>query len=210
MLQSILNGFMLGLIASPSCPSNAEEIRQGTRNGFWPAVTVAVGAVTGDALILVLLLLGIAPLLERVQAPSATLFLLGALILAYVAWGIFKEAASVEGTAQFDYNRSPAPTGAMLRAFWVGFAITTFNPFTVVWWLGLLGPALASEGNLPVSFALAVLAGSFAWFAVLALLLQVGRRWLTQRVLHWVLLLSGTGAGAYAIYFLWQALKEVV
>lgn len=216
MIQSVIHGFTLGLLASPSCPSNAEEIRLGTRYGLKHALTVGVGAVAGDAIVLIVLLLGIAPVLERVQALSTALWVAGALVLTYVAWGIFKEAAVVEGVeggegGGRDHDVVPTATAArsLPRAFWVGFAITTFNPFTIVWWLGLLGPALTQSRGVPASFVVAVLVGSLAWFVALAFLLHLGRRWLTRRVRRWVLVLSGVGASGYALYFLWRAVREI-
>lgn len=211
MFQLLINGFALGLIASPSCPSNAEEIRLGTKHGLKSALTVGFGAVTGDAAVLLVLLLGVAPLIEQVQALSIGLWFIGALVLAYVAWGIFEEAAIVDDLvwAAQGVPESDADSDSLLRAFWVGFAITTFNPFTLVWWLGLLSPVLAEGQALPILFPTAVLLGSLAWFATLAFLLHWGRRWLTRRARRWVLIASGLAAAGYALYFLWQGTLEL-
>lgn len=204
MLQSILNGLALGLIASPSCPSNAEEIRIGTRRGFAGAALVALGAVTGDAVILVVVLLGLQPLLEAYPVLNALLWLFGALVLGYIAIGIFRDVRRTEGVAEDPIEASQAGPSA-LRAFWAGFAITTFNPFTILWWVGLLAPALEEGGSL-VPFSAAVLAGALVWFLGLAVLLHVGRRWLTARVRRGILVVSGVAVLAYAGYFAWRAM----
>ena len=83
-----MGGFLkhpLGFVASPSCPSNAEEIRHGTRGGFIAALLVGLGAVVGDALVLLGLLLGLYPLLQALPWLRSALWFLGAFILAYVA-----------------------------------------------------------------------------------------------------------------------------
>lgn len=209
MLQSIVNGFMLGLVASPSCPSNAEEIRLGTRQGFVAALSVGAGAVAGDAAILLLLVLGLQTVLVDVERFDPILWSAGALVLAYVAWGIFREAAVAPAVPRAADRVVPWRTRDVARAFWVGFAITAFNPFTLVWWLGLLGPALTGSGEVPATFAAAVLLGALAWFVALAVLLQVGRRWLTRRVRRWILIASGVGAGGYALYFAYRAVLTV-
>lgn len=207
MLQSLLNGFALGLIASPSCPSNAEELRVGTRHGFTGAALVALGAVTGDAAILVIVLLGLHPIMEAYPALTTLLWLFGAIVLAYIALSIFRDAGRTQGLAAAETAPSlSAPRFG--RALWAGFAITTFNPFTILWWVGLLAPAL-EKGTAVVPFALAVLMGALAWFIGLALLLHVGRHWLTTGVRRGILIVSGVAVMAYATYFAWRAVRAL-
>ena len=50
----------------------------------------------------------------------------------------------------------------------MGFAITTFNPFTALWWVGLLAPMLFIPEQGIVLFSLAIVLGSLAWFMLLA------------------------------------------
>lgn len=207
MLASLFNGFILGLVASPSCPSNAEEIRYGTRGGFLAALSVGLGAVAGDTLVLLLLLFGFYPMLQALPWLTSTLWFVGALVLAYVAWGIFREAAVVEGVRGDPRGADSAPE--TFRAFWAGFMITTFNPFTVLWWLGLLGPTFGAGEVVSVPFVSAVLLGSLIWFAGLALVLQIGRQWLTARVRQVILWLSGLVVVGYALYFLWRGVHMI-
>lgn len=207
MTGNIINGFVLGWLASPSCPSNAEEIRAGTRGGSSPALAVALGAVAGDALVLLVLVLGLQPILEEVQTLTTLLWAVGAGVLTYVAVGIFREAGQVVSAEQ--EASAGDGTRGLARAAWTGFAITTFNPFTVAWWMGLLGPALAGGEAFPVAFAVSVLAGAAVWFLGLVVILRVGRRWLTRRVRRVILYVTGAGALAYAGYFAWQAVATL-
>ena len=151
MLQLLLNGFVLGLVASPTCPSNAEEIKFGTRYGFISALSVGLGAVVGDALVLLVIWLGLYPLIERYELASTALWFLGATVLAYVAWGIFREISMVTAITGAD-NQEQADLATLSRAFWIGLSITTFNPFTALWWLGLIGPTFATNQTIPNSF----------------------------------------------------------
>jgi L-lysine exporter family protein LysE/ArgO len=205
MLQTIINGIVLGFIASPSCPSNAEEIRLGTRYHAGYALLVGAGAVTGDAIILVAVLSGLVPLLSAYPLFNTTLWFVGSAVLLYVSWGIFKEATNISGwTANHQQE-----TATLLRAFWVGFAITTFNPFTALWWVGLLAPMLDRGQNI-IFFSLMVLLGSLTWFLLLAAILRFSRNWLTPQFRRWVLVGSGLLTLGYAIYFLIQAGKTFV
>lgn len=208
MFQLLLNGFVLGLVASPTCPSNAEEIRIGTRYGFPSALLVGLGAVIGDALVLLIIWLGIYPLIQRYQVASISLWFLGAMVLAYIAWGIFKDLATVISIEKVNEQEKPA-LNTLLRAFWIGLSITTFNPFTALWWLGLLGPTFALHKTIPMPFVIAVLIGSLAWFVALAIILKVARYWLTQRLRQGIFLLSGIVVMGYAIFFLGKALALI-
>ena len=86
----LLNGLILGFVASPSCPSNAEEIRLGTRYHAGYALLVGVGAVTGDIVVLGAVLFGLVPLLTAYPVLKTTLWFVAAVVMAYVSWGIFK------------------------------------------------------------------------------------------------------------------------
>jgi L-lysine exporter family protein LysE/ArgO len=205
MLQTIVNGFILGFIASPSCPSNAEEIRLGTRYHAGYALLVGIGAVTGDAIILGAVLLGLVPLLNAYPWLNSSLLFIGSAVLLYVSWGIFKEAMNVPGWTTNDKQA----TATLLRAFWVGFAITTFNPFTALWRIGLLAPMLEKEQNI-IFFSVMVLLGSLTWFLLLAAILRFSQNWLTPLFRRWVLIGSGLLTLGYAVYFLIQAGKAFV
>jgi L-lysine exporter family protein LysE/ArgO len=205
MLETIIHGFILGFIASLSCPSNAEEIRLGTRYHAGYALLVGVGAVTGDAIILVAVLLGLVPLFNTHPLLNTILLLLGSAVLFYVSWGIFKEA--LKASAWTSNNKQVA--SSLFRAFWVGFAITTFNPFTVLWWVGLLATMVNAPQNI-IFFSLMVLLGSLTWFLLLAAILSFSRNWLTPRFRRWILVGSGLLSLGYAFYFLRQAIHVVV
>jgi L-lysine exporter family protein LysE/ArgO len=204
MLQTIINGFVLGFIASPNCPSNAEEIRLGTRYHAGYALLVGIGAVTGDAIVLGAVLLGLGPLLSVYPWLNSSLLFVGSAVLFYVSWGIFKEATNVLAWA----NTSQT-TATLLRAFWIGFAITTFNPFTALWWIGLLAPMLEQEHNIAF-FSVMVLLGSLTWFLLLAAILHFSRSWLTAVFRRWVLTGSGLLSSGYAVYFFVLAIQAFV
>lgn len=203
MLQTLINGFILGFIASPSCPSNAEEIRLGTRYHIGYALLVGLGAVLGDAVVLVIVLLGLMPLLSNYPLLNTVLWFLGSAVLLYISWGIFKEAANPSGWTGNHQN-----TATLFRAFWIGMAITTFNPFTALWWLGLLAPTVGSR-QTTILFSFMVLLGSFAWFMLLAGLLHFSRSLLTTQFRRWVLIGIGLFVLGYAVYFFIEAAKKL-
>jgi L-lysine exporter family protein LysE/ArgO len=206
MLSTLINGMILGFVSSPSCPSNAEGIRLGTRYHPGYALLVAGGAIVGDAVVLAAILLGILPLLAAFPVLNTVLYLLGSAVLLYVSWGIFREAFYPSNSwSRHQQEMTPA---SRLRAFWTGFAITTFNPFTLVWWVGLLAPKFENDESV-LPFSVAVLAGSFLWFLLLAIVLRVGQTVLTNRLRRWILMASGLVVLGYALYFLWEGVSMI-
>jgi L-lysine exporter family protein LysE/ArgO len=81
VLTMLLNGMILGFVSSPSCPSNAEGIRLGTRYHAGYALLVAGGAIVGDATVLAALLLGLPPLLDTFRVLNTLLYFIGSAVL---------------------------------------------------------------------------------------------------------------------------------
>lgn len=209
MIQAIAQGLVLGFAASPTCPSNGEEIRLGAQRGFRLALAVGLGAVTGDALVLIAILLGLAPLVQAYPGLNAILWGIGAIVLIYVGVGILRDARCLVMDTN-DETADPAASIGLGRGFWAGFAITTFNPFSLVWWIGLLGPWMESSSSAGVApFALAVLAGQLIWFTTLAGLLHVGHQWLSQRLQFAVLTISGLVVTGYGFYLVTGTLARL-
>jgi L-lysine exporter family protein LysE/ArgO len=208
MFHLFINGFVLGFLSSPTCPSNAEEVRWGSAHGFPAALLVGLGAVTGDALILFLVLLGLYPLLQAFPGLERALWLVGSLVLAYLAWGILREAAATgAGAARpVETARSQRFTA---RPFTNGLLITALNPFTVAWWVGLLGSSATPAGTLPLPFAAAVLAGSLAWFGGLAALLQLGQSHFRLAVRRGLLVAGGLVLLGYAAWLASRVLAAI-
>ncbi|QAS52979.1 LysE family transporter [Halobacillus litoralis] len=210
MFQLLLSGLIIGVVSSPTCPSNGEEIKYGTKYGFYSALIVGAGAVVGDAVILAAILLWLMPFADSNSMIITFLWLFGSAVLFYVAWGIFKEIKTVEGVDPKAKSIGVKyPFKHYLKAFWTGAAITTFNPFTVLWWMGLLTPIMNDGESISMIYPLAVLSGALFWFVLLAVLLYLGEKWLNKRRRQAILLISGLAVLGYSIYFLYQFIIQV-
>ncbi|MCP3027164.1 LysE family translocator [Halobacillus sp. A5] len=210
MLKLLLSGFFIGFASSPTCPSNGEEIKHGTKYGFFSSLMVGLGAVFGDAVVLAAILLWLMPLINENSLVITLLWLVGGGVLLYVAMGIFKEMKTVESVGTASNESAALPGNHFLKAFWTGAVITTFNPFTFLWWVGLLTPMMGSENDLHLSYPLAVIGGALAWFVLLACLLHLGERWLTRKRRQVVLFVSGSSVLFYSVYFFIQFAREVI
>lgn len=209
MIQSMLSGLIIGAVSSPTCPSNGEEIKHGTKYGLTSSVTVGLGAVFGDAVVLAAILLWLMPFINDNSKWITGLWLFGSLVLFYVAWGIFQEMKTVQSVKEKHISNIHDPVKHFLKAFCTGAAITAFNPFTVLWWMGLLTPIIDSGHRISVIYPLSVLIGALLWFMLLAFFLHLGEKWLNRKRRQGMLLISGLAVSGYAFYFLFQFLKQM-
>jgi len=203
----IFSGLLIGFFASPTCPSNALEIRLGLRHGFKVATSVALGAVSGDLLVLIAVLVGLLSLLQTWPVLGIFLWFVGGLVLLHVARGSIIQAfnksnlrANKADVASIQHDGEP------IKAFWGGLVITISNPYTVLWWVGLIGPVLDTSVRLPLGFIVSIIAGSLIWFVSLAGLLQFARYQLGPMFWMTILLIAGLSVGGYGFYFLWRGL----
>ncbi len=131
--QLLGQGMVIGVaLAAPIGPINIEIVRRCLSGGFRHGWLVGVGALSADTLYAILVTTGLTPLADR-PALRFPLFLAGALMLAYLAWGSFQTALA-----------QPSAVDAIPRAgrSWItGFLMAALNPLGIVYWLSI-GAAL--------------------------------------------------------------------
>jgi threonine/homoserine/homoserine lactone efflux protein len=159
---SFLEGLALGLsLAIPPGPVNALIAREASLRGARAAMRAGVAAPIVDTLYMVAVLFGL-PLLVDVTPYLPALALLGAVLMAYFAWGA---------------TRPPRP-GAPAKpnaAFAAVFALSLANPLQVGWWFTA---GTARLGPLGAWGMAGFLAAIFAWVALFAEGMARGaRRW---------------------------------
>ena len=207
----IISGLLLGFFGSPTCPSNALEIRQGLKHGFRLAAIVGIGAVSGDCLVLIAVLVGLMSLLEAWPVLGTFIWFVGGLVLLYMARDSLIQSYRGVWMGNNLQREEVIPSRMdNVRAFWSGFTITVTNPYTALWWVGLLGGSgLAVREGLPLVFIGSIIIGTLTWFIGLAGLLQFARYRLNRTFWTTVLILAGISVGGYGLYFLWHGTIEV-
>jgi threonine/homoserine/homoserine lactone efflux protein len=157
MLAELATGFGLGLsLAAPPGPVNALIAREAGRGGAWAGVKAGYPAPLLDTVYLTLFVFGLPRVLDLTPW-TAPLALLGALLMAWFAWGAVGP-------------REPKPVAP--GAIWL---VTLTNPFQYAWWLTASASLLAAA--LPWSipgFLLAI----FGWVFLFSHLVAHGaQRW---------------------------------
>ncbi|MEN0645261.1 LysE family transporter [Alkalicoccobacillus gibsonii] len=199
----ILSYIMLGIsLAAPIGPVNAAQIEKGLRAGFLHSWVVGIGAMFADLLYMLIVFLGVSHFLE-IEGVKVFLWLFGAFVLIYTGAESLKKAANeVSGARASGYNQT------LTQSFWSGFLISVVNPLTILFWLGIYGSVLAKtvtlyDVNQIWLFSAAIFIGITAWDIAVAILSSTARRFVNQKAISRVSILSGIcliGFGAYFGY----------
>lgn len=198
MLSLVRDGLLLGWsVAWPPGPINAEMIRRGLQQGFWPAWSVGLGAVSGDFLWALAVGLG-ASRLAAVPGVTTALGVASIALLLLLA-AIFLRGAASAWRARGD-AAPPPPTQASARGGWVlGFTLALSSPWNLAFWLAVMGQQAAAglEPARALVVACAVIAGALSWTLLLCSAVHFGARFATPA---WHVV-TQAGTGLLMLYF---------
>ncbi len=205
LTQNILLGLTL---AAPIGPVNVEIIKRGLASGFREAVLTGAGAMCADATYLTLIFFGLTAFLNN-EPLKIGLGVIGSFILIYLG---------VMSVRDF-FRKTPAGGGDRRRIFKqpfvAGFALAISSPMTIVWWTGVFGALMASQGPFKTSLSaflscLSILLGCFLWVFFLAVALHGGKKLINERITRLISMIAGlflVGFGIYFLYRTWMALN---
>lgn len=184
-MPQLFLGILLGFTTSTTCPGNAVVTRHGWNQGFRAALTAGFGIVCGYGALFFVALLGLVPLVRSIPAAAVALWFVGAVVFGRLAWSAFAEARRSH-RLEPDESAEGRPAGR--GRIWVdGLGAGAGNPVNIAWWAGFMGPALAEASSVRIAFPSGILAGSFLWFATLAIALSFLRARFTDRVYRVIL-----------------------
>lgn len=210
MLTLLLSGIVLGFtVAAPIGPVNIAVIRRGLASGFRSAWLLGLGAGIADAIYVVLVFLGLAPILGQSFAFRLALWGVGGAFLIYLGISGLRSremlgAVMPETTARV----GPHP-------FLVGLSITMLNPMTVVSWAAIGGAFFAMfavDANIAngLTLAASVFLGSVLWSGVVALTVHWARRIVNARILRAVSVAASLALIAFGLGFLIEAAQTIL
>lgn len=206
-MTALAVGFGLGFaVAAQVGPVTLLTVRSVIRGGLGIGLAMAVGVAVVDALYAAAGAAGAGAVLE-LDALRLALGLLGAAVLAGIGATTLWSAFRVRMGGETD-DEVTTPGQALRTAL----AATASNPLTIVSWAAIFAAAstaeLASSGSATALMVAGVLAGSFAWMAVLAGVLTLVRRRVGDRGLRILDAASGTGILLFAGLLGWRTLRE--
>jgi len=156
-LQVLLSGAALGFsIAAPPGPVTAMSAQQVVTRSWLAGWLVMLGATAADAIFFVLTYYGVATLVTPEE--RGLLFVLGGVLLLYLAFSIVKKARRLESGPS--PSRSDRWSSSSMRKFpfLLGLSMGLTNPYQLGWWVAI-GAGMVSDfgGGVAVGFFVGIL-----------------------------------------------------
>lgn len=204
-MSIFLSYIFLGLaLAAPIGPVNAAQLDKGLKSGFFHAWLVGLGAMTADAIYMMMVFLGVIHFLE-ISFMKTFLWSFGCFVLVYTGIESIISAGKISLNIR-DQNDSAS------KSFISGFLMSISNPLTILFWLGIYGSVLAKTASeydktYVVIYSLAIFIGLIIWDITMAAIASSFRRFLNEKVLILISTLSGMSLIGFGAYFGIQAAK---
>ena len=175
--------FFMGLAsAAPMGPVNMLAIRRGLIGGWRHTLACGAGSVMGELILFSLILLGGHYLFSDLANPTLQTVLAGIGLIVLLPLGIYflvravKEPMQAYASARKDWNESTVPEH-LATDFASCFALTIFNPLTMIYWVGVTSNWLPLAHSIlgskaPAWGILTVAAGLATWFTALVIVVR--------------------------------------
>ncbi|MGZ7444609.1 LysE family transporter [Paenibacillus sp. TH7-28] len=202
-MHSFISYVLLGIsLSAPIGPVNAAQLDKGIRGGFFHAWLVGIGALAADILYMLLVYFGVVHFLNT-PFMKTFLWLFGFFILTYTGIESLKEAGKVE----LNEMRGGEP---LMKSLLSGFMMSVSNPLSILFWLGIYGSVLAQAASTAgkpelIVNSCAIITGLILWDLTMAGFASMFRRFLTNRILVVISVLSGLSLIGFGLYFGYEA-----
>lgn len=207
-VQLLISYIFLGLtLAAPIGPVNSARLDKGIKNGFWHAWMVGAGSMIADAAFMLLIYMGLVQFLN-IPWVQIILWLVGGFTLTYT--GI----ESILQMNKVKLHSAKNRKDSLFHCFMLGFVMSITSPMSIIFWLGIYGSILAKTA---VSFGTShlliyssmIFIGLTLWDLLVAGLTTGMRRYLNQRSLSIISVVSGLSLVGFGVYFALQGLRAL-
>jgi threonine/homoserine/homoserine lactone efflux protein len=186
-------------------PLLTATISESTRRGSLTGPLLILGHAVLELGMLLLLLVGLAPLLQQ-DMVFAAIALIGAGILAWMATNMFRSLPTL--TVNWDAHQDRS--GPLIS---IGILMSLSNPYWTIWWatigLGYLVSCRALGAPGIAAFFLGHIAGDFVWYTLISVLVAKGRRLLTDRVYRGLICVCAVFLACFACYFAYTGITKL-
>ncbi|TYP79763.1 LysE family transporter [Paenibacillus methanolicus] len=208
-IQLLISYVLLGLtLAAPIGPVNSARLDKGIKNGFWHAWIVGTGSMMADAVFMLLIYMGVVQFLN-IPIVQIFLWLFGGIILIYSGFESIKSANKIPVAYQGRRKDS------LWRSFLVGFMLSITSPMSILFWLGIYGSILAKTATTYgtshlLLYSSMIFLGLMLWDVCVASLTTGMRRFLNEKSLVGISVLSGLSLIGFGSYFGFQGIQALV
>jgi threonine/homoserine/homoserine lactone efflux protein len=205
MLFGIAAGALTGV---PIGPVNVAVIDAAYRHTLRRAIAVGMGGACADGLYSALGVLGVTPVLRTYPTVPPILYAVSGIVL--LIYGFLTARSKPVTPTQNEATKDVEPSREMWSGFTLGLALIVLNPAAIVTWVVIMGSIIPDATLIEgIMCSVGVIAGSFAWFALVAYLTQKGKHVLGDKA-AWIPRVIGVALMVYAVYLIAKAVKYVV
>lgn len=206
--QAFVVGLSGALMPGPLLTYN---IQLSYKRGFWTGPQLVLGHALLEAALIIGLLCGLGSFIQ-LKATRITLGILGGLMLFWMGMDLIRSesrrgtSANVEAAATGDSgtvtNLPPIPAGVV---------ISITNPYFLLWW-AVLGLAMITQAYTVswlgvAAFYCGHILSDFSWYSLISAVIVKGKRFISEKIYRWLLLICGLFLIALALWFVWDALN---
>lgn len=202
------------LTGVPIGPVNVAVIDAAYRHSLRRALAVGMGGALADGLYSALGVLGVTPVLRTYPSIPPILYAVSGVILMVYGF-LTARSQPVQPAAASGDEPSASDSVVMRKEFWSGFrtglALIVLNPAAIVTWVVIMGSIIPDPPSMlhGIFCAVGVMAGSFAWFSLVAYLTQKGKHVLGDKA-AWIPRVVGMALMVYSLYLIGKAVKYLV
>ncbi len=196
----LISYIFLGLtLAAPIGPVNSARINKGIKNGFWHAWVVGVGSMLADATFMLLIYMGLVQFLN-IPIVQIFLWLFGGFVL------IYSGIESVTKVNKIDLSMMVRKKDSLFSCFLLGFFMSVTSPLSILFWLGIYGSILAKTVTTfgtshLLLYSSMIFLGLTCWDLCVAGLTTGLRRFLNEKMLTAISIISGISLIGFGVYF---------
>jgi L-lysine exporter family protein LysE/ArgO len=205
--QGLIFGFCYAISIGPV---NFMAIRRGILNGFQELFMVGLGAAFVDASFAYIVFAGLSKD-GIVGSLKLIIWCVSVVFLLYLAYSLFLEIRE-------DPNATSAvkkQTQFIDNSFVMGFLIAASNPYTLIYWVGMVG-TLQLSGNIDIaggaatSFFSAVLVSELVWFMALGIAVHYSRNLFNRHMLKTITRFFGLLLFGYYVFMASKVVMNLI
>lgn len=181
-------------------------ISESSRRGFWAGPLIIVGHGILELVLVILLLLGLGPYLKK-DIVFGVVGLCGALILMWMAFGMFRSIPSLKLNLEpgAEEGRNPILAGILM---------SLANPYWTIWWatigLGYIVFAMKFGAVGVIAFFAGHLSADFAWYSIVSLTISRGRSFLSERLYRGIIAVCASALVVFSVWFGFMGIQKLV
>lgn len=187
-------------------PVMTATISESARRGPVAGPLIVAGHAVLELVLVILIMLGLAPFLQKGWV-FATIALVGSLMLARMAWSMFRSIPSLSIHADVREQ-----SGANLMV--TGAVLSLSTPYWTLWWATIgLGYILYSARLGPAGvavFFVGHILGDLVWYSAISLAIGKGRKFLSDRSYRVIIGSCAAFLLALACWFAWSGMHRAL